>query len=510
MRSFLVFALTAAILCGLVWGGWAYLHRDGLDDGGFIGDLGDANGSKLTLAITGEAPQSLDIRTDSSTALDQALLGNVYETLLKRTTDNGVAPGIASSWSISDDGLTYTFQLNGAMHFANGDTLDATDVVDSLRRSVQNNYAGTDKLDGLSSVSGTGADTVVITLSKPNPDLPWLLSGRPGIVYDSGANVDYATHSLGSGPFSVKSFEAGKSLTLQRNANYWNTSAAARSHTITLDYFADANLAATAMAKGETDLIVEAAPGTLDMLRSHSDITLQQVDSTRKVLLGFNGRSDSMFSEARMRQGVRYAINHQAIVDDQGAAGLLGGPISSLDPGYEDLTGLFPYDFQRAYRTTAYFIPVFTKETKRLVVPTEYAHIADMIANDLNKLDLGVRVEVIDDATWRTRVVEQHDFDMTIFAMNGSHDVDDLADPSLFLGYTDGEGEEFAKRARAATNDAEYADRLKTLARRLSDNAAADFLYVERPWIAYRNTVTGVPTFNRPDVSLPLETLGKA
>ena len=509
MRSFLVFVLTTAILCGLVWGGWTYL-RNGEGRGEFLDGLGDEGGAKLTVAVTTTAPQSLDIRTDSSTALDQALLGNVYETLLKRTTDNGVAPGIAASWQTSDDGLTYTFQLNDGMQFANGDALDATDVVDSLRQSVQNGYVGTDKLDGLASVSSTGASTVVIALNKPNPDLLWLLSGRPGIVYDTQATVDYATGALGSGPFSVKSFEAGKSLTLQRNAKYWNASAAARSRTITLNYFADANLAATAMAKAEADLIIEAAPGTLETLRSHSDITLQQVDSTRKVLLGFNGRSDSMFSEARMRQGVRYAINHQTLVDDNGAAGLLGGPISSLDPGYEDLTGLFPYDFQRAYRTTAYFIPVFTKETKRLVVPTEYAHIADLIAADLNKLDLGVQVEVLDDAAWRTRVVEQHDFDMTIFAMNGSHDVADLADPSLFLGYTDGNGEEYAKQARAATNDAEYTDRLKVLAKRLSDNAAVDFLYVERPWIAYRNNVTGVPTFNRPDVSLPLETLDKA
>ena len=507
IKSFLIFILTLAILCGLVWGGWTYMHQD-REGGGLLTPSDNDSGAQLAVAVTTAAPNSLDIRTDSSSALDQALLGNVYETLLKRTTDNGIAPGIAASWQTSGDGLTYTFQLNSGMHFANGDALDAADIVSSLQQSVHNAYVGADKLTGLASVSNSDANTVVMTLSKPNPDLLWLLSGRAGIIYDTQAQIDYATTALGSGPFSVTSFEAGKSLILQRNTNYWNKSAAAQSKTITINYFSDANLAATALAKGEADLLVETPVSSLDTLRSQSNITLAQVDSTRKVLLGFNSRADSLCSEVHIRQGARFAINHQAIADGNGAAGVLGGPIPPLDPGYEDLTGLYPYSKAESHKRIDYF---GMRNTMRFVVPMRYGQqLADQIASDLEAVGYHIDVQMVDDATWQTRVVEQHDFDMTIYSMDGSHDVFDLADPNLFLGYTDSQAENLAKQATAATNDAEYNDRLKALAKRLSENAAADLLYVERPWIAYRSDVTGVPTFNRPDVSLPLETLNKA
>ena len=62
-----------------------------------VGDVG----------IEGNAPKSLDIRTEQGTAVEQALLGNVYETLVSRSDTNKLQPGIASSWQISDDGLTY-------------------------------------------------------------------------------------------------------------------------------------------------------------------------------------------------------------------------------------------------------------------------------------------------------------------------------------------------------------------------------------------------------------------
>mgnify|MGYP000621072838 CR=1 FL=1 len=58
------------------------------------------------------APVSLDIRHQSGSAIEQVLVGNVYEGLLSRDSDNKVQPGLAKSWDISNDGTTYTFHLN--------------------------------------------------------------------------------------------------------------------------------------------------------------------------------------------------------------------------------------------------------------------------------------------------------------------------------------------------------------------------------------------------------------
>ena len=87
------------------------------------------NGTSNTVTIGLKlAPVSLDIRHQSGSAIEQVLIGNVYEGLLSRDSDNKVHPGLAKSWDISNDGTTYTFHLNENMNFSNGDTLDAEDV----------------------------------------------------------------------------------------------------------------------------------------------------------------------------------------------------------------------------------------------------------------------------------------------------------------------------------------------------------------------------------------------
>lgn len=107
----------------------------------------------MAIGIQGSAPESLDIRTEQGTALEQALLENVYETLVSRSETNKLQPSIAKSWQISDDGLTYTFTLNSNMTFANGHKLDSSDVVWSLQNVINNNYVGSDQLGSLKEIT---------------------------------------------------------------------------------------------------------------------------------------------------------------------------------------------------------------------------------------------------------------------------------------------------------------------------------------------------------------------
>ena len=99
------------------------------------------NGTSNTVTIGLKlAPVSLDIRHQSGSAIEQVLIGNVYEGLLSRDSDNKVQPGLAKSWDISNDGTTYTFHLNENMNFSNGDTLDAEDVAWSINQLKEQQY----------------------------------------------------------------------------------------------------------------------------------------------------------------------------------------------------------------------------------------------------------------------------------------------------------------------------------------------------------------------------------
>ena len=118
------------------------------------------------------APPSLDIRRQSGSAIEQVLIGNVYEGLVSRDSDNAVQPGLAKSWDISTDGTTYTFHLNRNMTFSNGDVLDADDVAWSINQLKEKQYYNANQVESLSKAEALDAN---------HPQLPGL---QPAVVPD--------------------------------------------------------------------------------------------------------------------------------------------------------------------------------------------------------------------------------------------------------------------------------------------------------------------------------------
>lgn len=164
----------------------------------------DANTSGVTKADTVTiglklAPVSLDIRHQSGSAIEQVLIGNVYEALLSRDSDNKVQPGLAKSWDISKDGKTYTFHLNQNMTFSNGDKLDADDVAWSINQLKEKQYYNANQVASLDKAEAVDANTVKLTLSTPDSNLLWYLTGRPGLVFDKNAKYNAKTEAVGSG-----------------------------------------------------------------------------------------------------------------------------------------------------------------------------------------------------------------------------------------------------------------------------------------------------------------------
>lgn len=167
------------------------------------------NGASNTVTIGLKlAPVSLDIRHQSGSAIEQVLIGNVYEGLLSRDSDNEVQPGLAKSWDISNDGTTYTFHLNENMNFSNGDTLDAEDVAWSINQLKEQQYYNANQVESLEKAEAVDSDTVKLTLSTPDSNLLWYLTGRPGLVFDKDAEYNAKTEAVGSGPYTVESFDS--------------------------------------------------------------------------------------------------------------------------------------------------------------------------------------------------------------------------------------------------------------------------------------------------------------
>lgn len=496
LKKWAAFLAIVVALGLLVWLGWSLLqHRSILSRISSV-----TTDSSVTVGVVG-APSSIDIRTDEDDAIEQALLTNVYETLVTREQDNTLSPGLAEDWEISDDGLTYTFTIRSGVTFSNGDTLDSTDVVWSLQQIVQNGYVDAEELSRLSEVTNPDSTTVVITLSKPDPTLLRALAGRAGIVYDSEADIDYGTQAVGSGPFTVDEFRSGVSITLQRNDSYWSDAAATSQ--ITLDYFDAEDDMVSALQNGEIELAVNVDADTAQTLGEDSTVNVASGQSLTKVILAFNNDADSIFSDVRMRQAVRYLVDNDTIANTQaGAYMALGGPIGPLDPGYEDLTDLYPYDVDKGAALGYSFKTRYYNNGLRLVVQEQYQDLAELIEEQVEQGNVPVTVTVLDDANYQT-TIGAREFDMTLITADGDDSADDFADPSTFTHYTNATAQQEYDDAVSAATEEEYISGMQDFARTVSEDAASEWLYVCSSYMAASPNLEGYPT-NMVEDWLPL------
>ncbi len=502
LQQGLTFVAVLVALSIVAWIGWsAYTGNSVLSSFGISPASQSSKSTKTVRIGLTNAPSSLDISTVDETAIEQVLISNVYETLVGRSSNNKTDnTGIASSWKVSSDGLTYTFTIPSGITFSNGDALTASDVTWSLEQVLKKSYVDSSNLTHLKSVSNSNANTVKITLSSPEPDLLWQLSGRAGIVYDQEASYDKAREAIGSGPYTVKSFNKGSSLVLQARDSYWKQkkSEQAKTQEIDVTYYSDSASVVKALAAGKIDIAFPVDGNQVSTAQAISAVTTKATASTHRVALAFNNSDSSNFSDKRYRQGFRYLINQSSLISQLGiSASVIAGPISSLDPGYVDLTSQYPYDQATGKSLLAYFGNY--GNYKRTLIYSENmgsvgARIATILQQQFTDAGRNVTVTALSDSDYQNQVIDNKEFDMTLVEFDGSHDLGSIVDPDYFINYTSSETEELWAAAEASTSYSDYVSHLKKTAAQVADDAPLAWLYEEEPIIAYSRSVSGLPT----------------
>ena len=442
------------------------------------------------------APVSLDIRNQSGSALEQLLIGNVYEALVSRNSNNEVEPGLAKSWTISNDGLTYTFKLNEHMNFSNGDTLDATDVVWSINQLKAKQYYNSDQVEHLKQASAPDATTAKLTLSRPDANMLWYLSGRPGLVFDKDARYDAKTTAVGSGPYVVKSFDSSSKLVLQANPKYWGSAHKARTTTVTVRFLPDDNAALNALTSGDVQVLSPVNANMTGKLKSSGKYTVKATEGSDKFVLAFNC-TGAKTADKRVRQAIRYAINHKEIIASRGGVdAALGGPIPSVDPGYEDLTGLYPYNPAKA-KSLMQQAGYSTNHPLKLTLT--YANVygselGEQLRSQLSHIGIDLNVNTVEFSTWLQDVHTNGDYDLSLVDHAESHDFYKWTQPDYYYHYDNAQVQALYAKALAATDEQDSAQYLKQAARIVSEDAPADWLFAYRVSVAQAKGVTGFPS----------------
>ncbi|TCO38112.1 peptide/nickel transport system substrate-binding protein [Kribbella antiqua] len=457
---------------------------------------GSTTGASQSLAIGLVAePASLDFTTTDGAAIPQALLGNVYETLVKLDESGKIVPSLAKSWTTSPDRKTYTFDLVDNAKFTNDKPFTAADAVFSINR-VKTAWTTQLKaaMDVVQNVKALSATQLQVTLSRPSNDWLFRMTTRIGAMFSETGVSALATAPIGTGPFKFSKWNRGDSIVLQRNDGYWGSKP--YFNEITLKYFKDPTALNNALLTGTINVIgTVQAPEALSQFTSNDKYQVIEGTTNGEVLLSFNN-SEPIFKDIRTRQGIRQAIDHKALLDTcfAGRGKLIGSMVPPTDPWYEDLTSIDPYDLAKAKSLLQ--ASGAAGKTLRLRLPTlPYAiSCGQVVKSQLEQAGLKVQIDQLEfPAAWLTTVLKNADYDMSIIAHVEPRDLGTVFGSTKYYTKYDDPTLRQLLAAADTGNEAAQIDNMKKAARRLSEQAAADWLFLLPNLIVADKNLTGLP-----------------
>jgi len=437
-----------------------------------------AQESAVRVAVALEPP-TLDPTANAAEAVDIVVYQNVFEGLTRIDQNGGVEPGLATEWTISEDGLTYTFTLAENVVFHDGSSFDAEDVKFTFDRILAEDSLNAQRAlyEPIESVTIIDPQTVEFTLSRPNGTFLFDI-GRPDAVIVAPESAENnAGTPIGTGPFAFVQWDRGSRVILERFDTYWGEAPALTRATFL--FIGDTATLINALLAGDVDGTNNMAAEALDVFRTDPRFKVLVGTTEGEVVLATNN-SKPPFDDIRVRQAMAHAIDRQALIDGvtYGYSQPIGSHFAPHNPYYIDLTGTYPHDLDRARELLAEAgHPDGFSATLKLP-PVGYARNSGQILAS-QFAQIGIRLELINVewAQWLEDVLTNHDFDLSIVAHVEPFDIGIYANPDYYFGYDNPEFAALIETLNATTDDAqrkELAGEAQTI---LARDAVNGFLF---------------------------------
>lgn len=365
---------------------------------------------------------------------------NCYDTLVVR--ENGeFKAGLAETWDISDDELTYTFRLKEGVKFSDGADLNAEAVKTSLEAAFSNlgaYIASFGKIGTLTeSIEVVDEHTVAIHLTTPYYGVlnDLAMCNPMGIVSPNAFNEDLTTkeelltQTMGTGPYMYAGDGDGTSYTFVRNPNYWGEQPDVDEFTVKV--IADPDAAILALRNGEVDLLAGTSrlsfAGYTELSSADGIGTVLDDSISNSRFIGFNTQ-EAPFNDAAVRQAVAYAIDKETISDSV-FSGLETASEQLLDTSLpycdvEATTYSYNADKAKELLESAGWVDsdgdgIREKDGAKLSVTLDYItnqgtmdDAALVIAQELGEVGFEVTPRGSDNMTWFTQVSTDFDFSL--------------------------------------------------------------------------------------------------
>lgn len=276
---------------------------------------GPSRGGHLRAGLAGaSASNSLDATMFDDTFMI-SIGFSVRDNLVELGQDNLVKPGLAESWEPTPDAKKWVFKLRKGITFSNGKSLEPEDVITSINmhRGDDSKSGAKGLLSGIEDISKDGQELVVFNLKSGNADFPYILTDyHLNIAPSKDGTADYLS-GIGTGLYTLESFEPGVQASLKRNANGWQNEFG---HFDSAEFVAinDGNARLTALISGSVDVINRLDLKMVDQLKRVQKAQILDVPSTRHYTMPMFADT-APFDNLDVRLALMHAIDREEFLE---------------------------------------------------------------------------------------------------------------------------------------------------------------------------------------------------
>lgn len=392
----------------------------------------------VTIGIVLEPP-GLDPTTAPAAAIGQITHYTIFEGLTKLNEDGSVTPLLAEKWGFSPDLKTLTFTLKPDIKFQDGEPLTSAEVKSAFERYGAKDSTNKDKafFASIESIETPDPLTVVLKFKEPSFQALYHLGTETAVIIDAKSAGTAATNPVGTGPYKFGAWTKGASLTLDKWDGYREADKVPLKRA-TFRFISDPSAEVSALLAGDVDVFenlqnVQALGQFKDNPRFQTLIG----GTEGKTILAINNKRKPL-DDVRVRQAIAYAIDRKAVID--GAMDGLGMPIGAHltpnDPGYVDLTGLYPHDPDKAKALLKEAGVKTPLDLTLILPPPAYARQGgQIIAAELAEVGINAKIQEVEWAQWLSGVYKDKNFDLTIVNHVEPLDIGVYANPDYYFGY---------------------------------------------------------------------------
>ncbi len=391
----------------------------------------------LVLGMVLEPPH-LDPTAGAAAAIDEVVYANVFEGLTRIDRNGAVKPALAESWTVSDDGLTYTFTLRSGVTFHDGSAFDSADVEFSLTRAMADDSTNAQKglFEPIAKIETPDPHTVTITLARPTGNFLFNLGWGDAVIVAPESAGSNKSKPIGTGPFLFKRWVKGDRFELERYQAYWGSPA--KLNRATIKIIPDPAAAAAAVMAGDVDAFANfPAPETMAQFEADPRFEVVIGSTEGETILAMNNTRKPL-DDIRVRRAIAHAVDRKAVVD--GAMFGYGTPIGSHfaphHPAYVDLTGRYAYDPAKAKALLAEAgHGSGLKLTLKLPPPSYARRGGEIIAAQLAQVGIEAEIIPVEWAQWLEQVFRGTDYDLTIVSHTEPMDIGIYARDTYYFNY---------------------------------------------------------------------------